>query len=294
MKKRTIFSGVGTALITPFKHGEIDYAALGKLIDFQIDCGIDALVIAGTTGEASTLSESERYALYEFSRERTMGKIPLILGTGTNDTNTAVKYTKRAAEIGADAALVVTPYYNKGTADGIALHYKKIANCSYLPIMLYNVPQRTGVNLSLSIIYELSKEDNIVGIKEASDSAERLTSLSEYADSLALYSGNDSLTHTVLSLGGLGVISVASNIAPRGMLKITQSFTRGDTKGSLLAQKELSELIRALFLETNPAPIKYAMFRAGFCAEEIRLPLSMPNEETKRKIDEILFKYYNG
>ncbi|MBQ3016211.1 MAG: 4-hydroxy-tetrahydrodipicolinate synthase [Clostridia bacterium] len=288
MEKRTIFSGTATALITPFCDGNIDFARLGNIIDYQISSGIDALVIAGTTGEASTLTDTERYALYEFSAERCRGRIPLILGTGTNDTKTAVRHTKRAAELHADAALVVTPYYNKGTAKGIVEHYKSVANSADLPIILYNVPSRTGVNLSISAIEELIAEPNIVGLKEASDSTDRLTLLSCLTDSLSLYMGNDTQIFSGLALGARGVISVASNIAPKSVLTITQSFTRGELSESLSAQKALLPLCRALFLETNPAPIKYAMSKAGFCTDEIRLPLSMPSEDTRRAIDTLL------
>lgn len=285
MRKRVIFSGVGTALITPFIDTGIDFDSLRRIIDFQIEAGVDALVIAGTTGEASTLSEDERYSLYEFARSYTAGRVPLILGTGTNDTKGAIRHTRRAAEIGADAALVVTPYYNKGTASGVVSHYKSIADCSDLPIILYNVPSRTGVNLSFDSVRELSEHENIVAIKEASDSADRLTELSLLTDSIALYTGNDTDTLVTLALGGAGVISVASNVAPREVLKITQSFTRGDTSAALAAQRDLLPLCHALFLETNPAPIKYLMSKAGFCSPEIRLPLTMPSESTKRELD---------
>ena len=294
MEKQTIFSGTATALITPFRDGNIDFPALGNIIEYQISSGINALVIAGTTGEASTLTESERYALYEFSAERCRGRIPLILGTGTNDTKTAIKHTRRAAELQADAALVVTPYYNKGTAKGIVEHYRTVANSADLPIILYNVPSRTGVNLSVSAIEELIAEPNIVGIKEASDSTDRLTLLSRFTDSLSLYMGNDTQIFSGLALGGLGVISVASNIAPREVLNVTQSFTRGELSKSLSAQKTLLPLCQALFAETNPAPIKYAMSRAGFCSEEIRLPLSMPSEETCRMVDQIITDFGIG
>lgn len=294
MEKQTIFSGTATALITPFRDGNIDFPALGNIIEYQISSGINALVIAGTTGEASTLTDSERYALYEFSAKRCRGRIPLILGTGTNDTKTAVKHTVRAAELQADAALVVTPYYNKGTAKGIVEHFKTVANSADLPIILYNVPSRTGVNLSISAIEELISEPNIVGLKEASDSLDRLAMLSCFTDSLALYSGNDTQTYTALSLGGLGVISVASNIAPKAVLDITQSFTRGELSKSLSAQKALLPLCQALFLETNPAPIKYAMSRAGFCSDEIRLPLSVPSEDTCRMLNQIITDFDIG
>lgn len=288
MRKQIIFSGVATALITPFKDDKIDFASLADIIDFQITAGVDALVIAGTTGEASTLTETERYALYEFTRERTRDKIPLILGVGTNDTKTSVRFTRRAAEIGADAALTVTPYYNKGTEKGIVEHYKSVANCSDLPIILYNVPSRTGVNLSISAIEELIEVPNIVAIKEASDSTDRLVELSRYTDSLTLYSGNDTQTHVCLALGGGGVISVASNIAPKKVLDITQNFARGRISESLSAQKALLPLCRALFAQTNPAPVKYAMSRLGFCSGEIRLPLSLPTEAVRREIDAAL------
>ena len=285
--KKQIFWGTATALITPFRDGEIDFAALGSIIDFQIESGIDALVIAGTTGEASTLTESERYTLYEFAKIHTGGRVPLIFGTGTNDTKTAIKYTKRARELGADAVLVVTPYYNKGTADGIVSHYKSIAESSDLPIILYNVPSRTGVNLSIDAVRELSEHENITALKEASDSTDRLVELSSLTDSLTLYSGNDTGTHVTLSLGGAGVISVASNVAPKSVLKITQSFTRGDPSTALAAQKALLPLCRAIFLETNPSPIKYLMSKRGFCTPEMRLPLSVPSENTKRVLDAI-------
>ena len=285
MRKRVIFSGVGTALITPFIDTGIDFDSLRRIIDFQIEAGVDALVIAGTTGEASTLSEDERYSLYEFARSYTAGRVPLILGTGTNDTKGAIRHTRRAAEIGADAALVVTPYYNKGTASGVVMHYKSVAECSELPIILYNVPSRTGVNLSIDAVRELSEHENIVAIKEASDSVDRLTELSVLSNEIALYAGNDSQTHALLALGGMGVISVASNIAPREVLQIVDNFTRGDASAALAAQRALLPLCRALFLETNPAPIKYLMSKAGFCSPEIRLPLTLPTDSVRRELD---------
>jgi 4-hydroxy-tetrahydrodipicolinate synthase len=285
MKKKTVFRGAATALVTPFKDGSIDFTALGNIIDFQISCGIDALVICGTTGEASTLSENERMRIFEFTKERAQNKVPLIFGTGTNNTTTSVEYTRLAKKCGADAALVVTPYYNKGTESGIISHYMKIADAEAMPIILYNVPARTGVNLSISAIDTLSSHENIVAIKEASDSADRLTDIAAMSDRISLYTGNDSQIYTSLALGGLGVISVASNILPVDVLKVTRGYFSGKKFASFEAQKRLLPFIKALFIQTNPSPIKYAMSLGGFCEEEMRLPLSPPTDEVKSLIE---------
>ncbi|MBR5818224.1 MAG: 4-hydroxy-tetrahydrodipicolinate synthase, partial [Clostridia bacterium] len=213
--KRIIFSGVGCALITPFRDGAIDFSALGELINIQIESGVSAIVIGGTTGECATLSDDERYRLYSFSHSLVGGRAALILGVGTNDTKAAMRHTILASQIGCDGVLAVTPYYNKGTESGIVKHYLQIAEASTVPVLLYNVPSRTGVNLSYSVLSALAEHENIVGIKEASDSADRYVYLSEMSDKLALYAGNDTQLYTALSLGGLGVISVAANPYPR-------------------------------------------------------------------------------
>ncbi len=291
MKKKLLFYGAATALITPFRAGEIDYDAFSRLIDFQIEAGIDALVVGGTTGEAATLSDAERYALFAFSAERVAGRVPLIFGTGTNDTKKAIEHTRAAKRLGADGALVVTPYYNKGTREGTVKHYTSIAECSDLPIILYNVPSRTGVDLSLETLGELSKIPNVVGIKEASDSAERLVSLAAFGDSLPLYAGNDSSAYTVLSLSGAGVISVISNLLPSLVAKICSDCKDGRTGDGLAAQLRLLPLIKAIFAETNPAPIKYLLSKelSGFdfpvMPGELRLPLSEVTEATKRLLE---------
>ncbi len=290
MKKKTIFSGAATALITPFKNGKIDYKALEKIIEFQIQSSIDAIVIGGTTGEASTLSDYERDKLYSFCAKSVNHRVPLIFGIGSNDTKKAVKYAKRAKVYGADALLSVTPYYNKGTQDGIVFHYKTIANATDLPTIVYNVPSRTGVNLSFDAIDKLAEEENVCAIKEASDSADRLVELSAFADRLTLYAGNDTQIYTSLALGGMGVISVLSNAYPCEVLEITNAFWRGDTDAALISQRSVISKVRALFLETNPTPIKYVMHLLGFCEPNMRLPLYPPTEKTRAVLKSEFFK----
>ncbi|MBR2965537.1 MAG: 4-hydroxy-tetrahydrodipicolinate synthase [Clostridia bacterium] len=290
MKKRIIFKGIGTALVTPFRQGRIDYPTLDRLIERQISGGVDALIIGGTTGEAATLSDRERYSLYTHAIEKIKRRCKVILGTGTNDTRVAIKHTKEAERLGADGALLVTPYYNKGTASGLAAHYEAIAASSDIPMILYNVPSRTGVNLGLPELVRLAKLDNIVGIKEASDSAERLVKLASFGDELPLYAGNDSATYTVLSLGGAGVISVVSNLLPEAMREISDAYFAGRTDESLSAQLALLDLIDAMFVETNPAPVKYALSRLGLCREEMRLPMHEITGLSREKVDRALAK----
>ncbi len=282
MKKKTVFCGVGTALITPFKDGEIDYDCLSSLIENQLTGNADAIVIGGTTGEAATLSDEERYRLFEFAAEKIAGRTRLVLGTGTNDTRAAVRHTKYAERVGCDGVLLVTPYYNKGTELGVEKHYLSIAESADLPIILYNVPSRTGVNLGINLISRLAEHENIVAIKEASDSADRLVNLSAYSDLIDLYAGNDSQIYTVLSLGGKGVISVVSNLMPRYAHKICESFWSGERNESLKMQLKILPLIKSLFAETNPAPIKHAMSLVGMCSAELRLPLYEIRESTKQ------------
>ena len=288
MVKKEIFRGTATALITPFSNGEIDYDCLGRLIDIQISAGIDALVIGGTTAEAATLTDEERYQLFEFSAERIEGKTRLIFGTGTNDTKVAIKHSKFAERIGCDGLLLVTPYYNKGTECGIEKHYLSIAERVELPTLLYNVPSRTGVNLGFNLISRLADHPNIVGIKEASDSTDRLVTLASMSDKITLYSGNDSQVLPTLALGGLGVISVISNLLPRETKEMTDAYFSGDLARAREIQFKLLPIIQAMFMETNPSPIKYAMSLRGLCSPELRLPLSEPRESTKREIERLL------
>lgn len=285
MIKNRIFRGVATALITPFKNGKIDYPSLEKIIEMQIEAGIDALVVGGTTGEIATLSDSERYELYKFAKGAIGDRTRLIFGTGTNDTAKALQHTSLACEIGCDGLLVVTPYYNKGTSKGLLAHYRAIADRSTVPIILYNVPSRTGVNLAIPLLRELAEHKNIVGIKEAGDSASRLCELSALTDTLALYSGNDNLTYTTLALGGDGVISVLSNAYPKEMLDICKLYFANKQNESRTAQNKLLSLIKVMFVETNPAPIKYLMSKMGFCENELRLPLERVEFSSERLID---------
>ena len=289
--KNEIFSGVGTALITPFSGDKIDFATLGRLIDRQIEAGISALIIGGTTGEAATLSDEERYELYAYSREKIGGRCALVLGAGTNDTKVAIRHARFAEESGCDGILLVTPYYNKGTERGIVAHYRRIAEATSLPLMLYNVPSRTGVNMTRQMLESLSEVDNIVAIKEASDSADRLVEIAAMRKKMALYAGNDSQLFTTLALGGLGVISVVSNLVPEKMVRIYRDFLAGDLGASRDGQTAILPLVRAMFYETNPAPIKYAMARVGLCSGELRLPLAEVTGETKRMIDIELARY---
>lgn len=285
MKKQVIFRGAATALITPMRDGEIDYESLGKIIDMQIEGGIETLVVGGTTGEAATLTDAEKYSLFEFARERVGERARLIFGVGTNDTRAVLRHAREAERIGCDGLLAVTPYYNKGTSSGIVKHYLLIAEGTSVPVLLYNVPSRTGVNLGFAELDVLASHKNIVGIKEASDSLDRYVRLASYGEALPLYAGNDSQIYSLLSLGGCGVISVISNAYPTLVRDICESFFLGKYNESLTLQLRALPFIRALFSETNPTPIKYVMSRLGLSRDEVRLPLYTASEETRALLD---------
>ena len=289
--KNRIFEGVGTALITPFTDGKIDFSALRLLIDKQVSAGVGAIIIAGTTGECATLGDSERYELFEAARDIVRGRTKLIFGTGTNDTCAMIKHSKEAERFSPDGLLVVTPYYNKGTECGIVKHYESLINSVNLPIIIYNVPSRTGVNISIDALKRLAKHEQIVGIKEAGDSLSRYISLSSLKEKLPLYAGNDNQIFSVLALGGAGVISVVSNILPREAVEICRLFKAGKLCESRNEQIRMLGIIDALFCETNPAPIKWLMHRLGLITDEIRLPLTMPSEKSKEIILERFREY---
>ena len=293
MSKFSLFFGAATALVTPFEqNGTLDLDSYRKLLRFQLDAGIDALLVCGTTGEAPTLSDEESTTLLCEAVKTAQKSVPVIMGIGSNCTEHAVEKARSAEGNGADALLAVTPYYNKGTYTGLIKHYQIIANSTDLPIILYNVPSRTGTNLELSALETLAREENIVGIKEASDSAERLVSLAAFGEELHLYAGNDSTVYTTLSLGGKGVISVASNLLPTLISKICHSYREERRDESLRLQLKMLPFIKSLFKETNPAPIKYLMSRSWkgvgspIISEELRLPLAGVCEETRSLLDE--------
>ena len=280
--KKRLFKGVCTALITPFKDGKIDYSSLEKLIEFQIGQKIDALLINGTTGESSTLNEHEKRELISFAVRKVGGRVPIIAGTGSNSTKNAIDLSLFACDVGADAILVVTPYYNKANDKGLIQHYEEIANSVSIPLFLYNVPSRTGVNIPLSVYDKLANHENIVAIKEASSSVSDLARLSyKCSERIDIYTGNDDLLLPTLSLGGMGVISVISNILPGEAGDICRLWFEGKTKEACALQLKILPLINAIFSDVNPIPIKALLSYAGFCEEEYRLPLCPMNEEKK-------------
>lgn len=275
MRETSIFQGVATAIVTPMTENGIDYDAFGRLIDWQIDEGINALVIAGTTGEGSTLSDQEHRELLAYAVERIGGRVPCIAGTGSNDTAYAIDLTRYACEIGCDAMLVVTPYYNKSTQKGLVAMYNAIADASTKPIIVYNVPSRTGVNIEPSTYVELAKHPRIAAIKEANSNISKIVqAFSLVGDSLDIYSGNDDQIVPILSMGGKGVISVLSNVIPRQTVEMCNRYFAGDVAGAAAMQCEYLSLVNALFCEVNPIPVKAAVAAMGFMEGNIRLPLT--------------------
>ena len=279
MASSHIFKGVATALITPMTASGVDYDALAKLLDWQLEQGINALVIAGTTGEGSTLTDPEHIKVIDFSVKRVAGRCPIVAATGSNDTAYAIQLTKAACEAGADGILAVTPYYNKATQNGLVKMYTAIADASTKPIILYNVPSRTGVNIEPETYAKLADHPMISGIKEANGNISKIVQTFQLVgDKLDIYSGNDDQIVPILAMGGKGVISVLSNPAPKKTVEICDKFFAGDVKGAAALQCELLPLINALFSEVNPIPVKAAMSAMGFCENYLRLPLT-PMEE---------------
>lgn len=279
-----IFEGVATALITPTSEKGVDFEKLEKLINWQIDEGINALVICGTTGEGSTLSDKEHKETLKFSVKVANGRVPIIAGTGSNDTAYAIELTKYACEVGCDAMLVVTPYYNKATQKGLVEMYSAIADASTKPIIVYNVPSRTGVNIEPDTYVALSKIKNIVAVKEANGNISKIADEMSKARTLAYYSGNDDQIVPIMSLGGKGVISVLSNVLPKQTMQICNLCKNGDYAGASKLQLDLLPLINALFCEVNPIPVKQAMYSMGFCDKHLRLPLTWMEKEHAEKL----------
>ena len=288
-KKAPPFYGIGTALVTPFCDGRVDLDRFRTTVRRQIEGGISALIVSGTTGEAATLRNSEKAALLAATCDEAEGRVPVIAGTGCADTRAAVTASRYAATHGADALLVVTPYYNKGTKEGVIAHYLTIAEAVDLPIILYNVPSRTGVDLSPDILSRLAEHENIVAIKEASGSIDRCADIiAAFGDRLPLYSGNDGELLPTLSLGGIGLVSVVSNLLPSETAMLYRLFSEGKTEEAKVLAAQLLPLIRTLFAETNPAPIKYAMALRGLIRPEARLPITMPSPPTRARLEELL------
>ena len=281
--KETVFTGVATALITPLNAQGVDYKKFAELIEWQIESGINGLVVCGTTGEASTLTDDEHRDAIAFAVKQAAGRVPIIAGTGSNDTMYALDLVRCAQEAGADAALVVTPYYNKATQRGLIQMYTSIADFSKIPIILYNVPSRTGVNIEPSTYKVLAEHENIVAIKEANGNISKIVETMSYVhEKLDLYSGNDDQIVPLLALGGAGVISVLSNILPRETVEMCRRFFAGDVAGAAQMQYKYHALIDALFSEVNPIPVKAALAAMGFCENRLRLPLTQMEPEKEK------------
>lgn len=283
--KNTVFTGAATAIITPFKNGKVDFDTFGRLVDWQIAEGIDAIVVAGTTGEGSTLTDSEHKELIKYCVEKVAGRVPVIAGTGSNDTAYAIELSRYACEVGADALLLVTPYYNKATQEGLYQSFKAVADVSTKPCILYNVPSRTGCNLKPETLARLAEHENIVAVKEASGDISQVAEISRLAgDKIDIYSGNDDQIIPVMSLGGKGVISVLSNLVPKETSLMCRKYLDGEQKAALSLQLKYLPLISSLFCEVNPIPVKAAMAKMGYGENLLRLPLTPMSEANAEKL----------
>ena len=290
--KKTVFKGMATAIVTPMKADKsVDYEALGRLIEFQIENGINAIVAVGTTGESATLEPWEQKEVIRFTVERVAGRVPVIAGAGTNNTLHVLEYTKNACEVGADAILVVTPYYNKATQNGLIAHYTAVADASTVPVIVYNVPGRTGCNLMPQTVAKLAEHPNIVGIKEAAGNMSQVVELVALCgDKLDIYSGEDALNVPIMAMGGKGAISVLSNVVPAKAVAMTDAALAGDYAKAAALQCEMLPLIKALFSEVNPIPAKAAVAAMGFGEENVRMPLSPMEDATRAKLYEEMRK----
>lgn len=290
----SIFTGSGVAVVTPFhENGEVNYEKFGELLEFQVQNGTDAIIVCGTTGEASTLTHEEHLDVIRYCVEKVAGRIPVIAGTGSNCTDTAVYLSQEAEKLGADGLLLVTPYYNKATQGGLYEHFKIIADSVKIPIILYNVPSRTGCNIAPETVVRLCREvENIVGVKEASGNISQIAKLQALAGGCVdLYSGNDDQIVPILSLGGKGVISVLANVAPRQTHDICAKYFEGDTAGSREEQLKVMDLFSALFCEVNPIPVKKALNLMGMGAGVLRRPLSEMEPENAARLEKAMKDY---
>ena len=283
--KNTVFKGYATAMVTPMTSTGVDYDTLERFIEFQIENGIHALVAVGTTGESATLSPEERKAVIRFTVKKANGRVPVIAGCGTNNTEHVLDFTKSACDDGADAILAVTPYYNKATQGGLIAHYSAIADASEKPLILYNVPSRTGCNMLPDTVATLADHEKICGIKEASGNmAQVVEILAKCGDKIDLYSGEDALTVPMMSMGGVGCISVLSNVMPKESAELANKFFAGDLAGAARLQKDVLGLVNALFCEVNPIPAKAAVAAMGFGEEHLRLPLTKMEPKNRERL----------
>ncbi len=283
--KKTIFKGMATAIVTPMTKDGIDYDALGRFLEFQIENGINAIVVMGTTGENATIEPEDQKEAIRFTVEKVNKRVPVIAGTGTNNTAHVLENTKAACEVGADAVLVVTPYYNKATQKGLIQHFTMIADTSDVPVILYNVPGRTGCNLLPESVAVLAEHPNIVGIKEATGNMAQMVKIMHLCgDKIDVYSGEDALTVPMMSMGGAGTISVLSNVLPRESVAMTDACLRGDFAAAAKMQCDLLPLIDLLFCEVNPIPAKAAVSALGFGEENLRLPLTPMEDGNREKL----------
>ena len=283
--KKTVFQGMATAIITPMTPSGIDYETLGRFIEFQIKNGINALVVMGTTGENATIEPEDQAKVIRYTVEKVAGRVPVIAGTGTNNTVHVLHQTKNACDAGADAVLVVTPYYNKATQNGLIAHYTAVADASTVPVILYNVPGRTGCNLLPKTVAKLAEHPNIVGIKEATGNMAQMVQLAALCgDKLDIYSGEDALTVPMMSMGAAGAISVLSNVAPKEAVAMSDACLAGDFKTAAALQCKLLPLIDALFSEVNPIPAKAAVAAMGFGQEYLRMPLTSMEDHNRENL----------
>ena len=287
-----MFEGVAVALVTPFSQGRVDYAKLESLVAWHIEQGTDTVVPCGTTGESPTLSHEEHEKVLDVVIKAAAGKVKVLAGTGSNSTAEAMRLTSHAAKAGADGALLITPYYNKPTQEGLYQHFWTVANAVKIPIVMYNVPGRTGVSIAPETVARLAHLENIVGIKEASGSLDQSSAIIELCgDRVTVLSGDDSLTLPILSVGGKGIISVIGNIVPRDLKAIVDAFNRGDNPAAAAAHTKIFPLCRAMFIETNPIPVKTAMKKLGMLNGEMRLPLCEMAKANEEKLDKALRAY---
>ncbi|MEW6556418.1 MAG: 4-hydroxy-tetrahydrodipicolinate synthase [Elusimicrobiota bacterium] len=284
-----MFEGSYVAIVTPFKNGKVDFETLGELVEFHIKNGTNGIVPCGTTGESATLNYEEHEKVIEIVVKQVAGRIKVVAGTGSNSTQETIEMTAFAKKVGADGVLLVSPYYNKPTQKGLYLHFKKVANEIAIPIMLYNIQSRTGVNIEPETVAKLYSDcENIVAIKEASGSLEQMTKIRLLCPEIDMLSGDDALTLPLLSIGGKGVVSVVANIVPKDVSDMVWSYLKGETEKARELHFKLFELIKAMFIETNPIPIKTAMGLMGLCSDELRLPMCNMDDKNKEKLVKVM------